>query len=236
MNYIRTVPRWFPESFMVISSVGSEIWARVHTSGSSNTQYQVHGEKYISRTRFFPDMRFSQDDSRHFVLSISAIKSAYSMVRFSAKCQKPHFLAHICNFWMIQNFWPKKGSVTFFLLSISTLKGLIFAGIKFRGDLISRAKWPRNPRNFITAKILKIDFREIKSPRKLETKPILENSLEITRNRIQNIEISGFFFCKIREIKYPRKLWSLKIRENKSSRKLENANSAKSAKFNPREN
>ena len=119
MNYIRTVPRWFPESFMVISSVGSEIWARVHTSGSSNTQYQVHGEKYISRTRFFPDMRFSQDDSRHFVLSISAIKSAYSMVRFSAKCQKPHFLAHICNFWMIQNFWPKKGSVTFFLLSIS---------------------------------------------------------------------------------------------------------------------
>ena len=41
------------------------------------------------------------------------------MVRFSAKCQKPHFLAHICNFWMIQNFWPKKGSVSFFLLSIS---------------------------------------------------------------------------------------------------------------------
>ena len=113
------VPRWFPENFMVISSVGNEIWARVHTSGSSNTQYQVHGEKYISRTRFFPDMRFSQDDSRHFVLSISAIKSAYSMVRFSAKCQKPHFLAHICNFWMIQNFWPKKGSVSFFLLSIS---------------------------------------------------------------------------------------------------------------------
>ena len=119
MNYIRTVPRWFPESFMVISSVGSKIWARVHTSGSSNTQYQVHGEKYISRTRFFPDMRFSQDVSRYFVLSISAIKSAYFMVRFSAKCQKPHFLAYICNFWMIQNFWPKKGSVTFFLLSIS---------------------------------------------------------------------------------------------------------------------
>ena len=119
MNYIRTVPRWFPESFMVISSVNSEMWASMHTSGSSNTQYQVHGEKYISRTRFFPDMRFSQDDSRHFVLSISAIKSAYSMVRFSAKCQKPHFLAHICNFWMIQNFWPKKGSVSFFLLSIS---------------------------------------------------------------------------------------------------------------------
>ena len=119
MNYIRSVPRWFPESFMVISSVSSEIWARVHTSGSSNTQYQVHGEKYISRTRFFPDMRFSQDVSIYFVLSISAIKSAYSMVRFSAKCQKPHFLAHICNFWMIQNFWPKKGSVSFFLLSIS---------------------------------------------------------------------------------------------------------------------
>ena len=119
MNYIKTVPRIFPESFMVISSVGSEIWARVHTSGSSNTQYQVHGEKYISRTRFFPDMRFSQDVSRYFVLSISAIKSAYFMVKFSAKCQKPHFLAHICNFWMIQNFWPKKGSVSFFLLSIS---------------------------------------------------------------------------------------------------------------------
>ena len=117
----------------------------------------------------------------------------------------------------------------------STLKGLIFAGIKFRGDLISRAKWPRNPRNFITAKILKIDFREIKSPRKLETKPILENSLKITRNRIQNKEISDFF-CKIREIKYPRKLRSLKIRENKSPRKLGNAKSAKSAKFNPREN
>ena len=81
----------------------------------------------------------------------------------------------------------------------TTLKGLIFAGIKFRGDLISRAKWPRNPRNFITAKILKIDFREIKSPRKLETKPILENSLKITRNRIQNIEISDFFakFAKL---------------------------------------
>ena len=47
-------------------------------------------------------------------------------------------------------------------LSQHTLKGLIFTGIKFRGDLISRAKWPRNPRNFITAKILKIDFREIK--------------------------------------------------------------------------
>ena len=119
MTYIRTAPRWFPESFMVTSSVGSEIWATVHISGSSNTLYQVHGEKYISRTRFFPDMRFSQDVSRYFVLSISAIKSAYSMVRFSAKCQKPHFLAHICNFWMIQNFWPKKGSVSFFLLSIS---------------------------------------------------------------------------------------------------------------------
>ena len=79
------MPRWFLESFMVISSVVcSEIWARVHTSRSSNTQFQVHGEKYISRTRFFSDMRFSQDVSRYFVLSISAIKSAYSMVRFSA--------------------------------------------------------------------------------------------------------------------------------------------------------
>ena len=81
--------------------------------------YWVTSEVIISKTRFFPDMRFSQDVSRYFVLSISAIKSAYSMVRFSAKCQKPHFLAHICNFWMIQNFWPKKGSVSFFLLSIS---------------------------------------------------------------------------------------------------------------------
>ena len=88
---------------------------------------------------------------------------------------------------------------------MTTLKGLMFAGIKFRGDLISRAKWPRNPRNFITAKILKIDFREIKSPRKLETKPIFDKSLKVTRNGIQNIEILDFF-CKIREIKYPRKL------------------------------
>ena len=113
--------------------------------------------------------------------------------------------------------------------------GLIFTGIKFRGDLISRAKWPRNPRNFIFAKILKMGFREIKSPRKLETKPIFEKSLKITQNGIQNIEISENFW-KIREIKYPRKLWSLKIRETKSPRKLENVKSAKSAKFNPREN
>ena len=72
-----------------------------------------------------------------------------------------------------------------------TLKGLIFAGIKFRGDLISRRKWPRNPRNFIPAKILKEEFRETKSPRKLETKLTFENSQKNHSKWYQNIEFLG---------------------------------------------
>ena len=53
------------------------------------------------------------------------------------------------------------------MLAVNTLKGLIFAGIKFHGDFILRQNRPRIPRNFIPAKILSTDFREIKSPRNL---------------------------------------------------------------------
>ena len=42
--------------------------------------------------------------------------------------------------------------------------------------------------------------------------------------------------CQSRENKSPQKLNGCKNRENKSPRKLENGKSAKSAKFNPREN
>ena len=56
--------------------------------------------------------------------------------------------------------WSERHHMIRILQSI--LKGLIFTGIKFRGDLISRVKWPRNPRIFISAKILNKNFREIK--------------------------------------------------------------------------
>ena len=42
--------------------------------------------------------------------------------------------------------WSERHHMIRILQSI--LKGLIFTGIKFRGDLISRVKWPRNPRIF----------------------------------------------------------------------------------------
>ena len=63
--------------------------------------------------------------------------------------------------------------------SVNTLKGLNSAGINFRGDLISRAKLPRNPRNFIPAKILNANFREIKYPRKLKKSKIHEITLKL---------------------------------------------------------
>ena len=62
-------------------------------------------------------------------------------------------------------------------------------------------------------------------PRKLCFFPIRENKSR-----------ENCFFLCIRENKSPRKLNDSKNRENKSPRKLEIVKSAKSAKFNPREN
>ena len=89
----------------------------------------------------------------------------------------------------------------------TTLKGLIFAGIKFRGDLISRQKSPRNPRNFIPAKIL--------------NEKIFRKRQKLSKNRM-NLKENARNINEIREIKSPRKL---QIDET-----------AKSAKIDPREN
>ena len=93
------------------------------------------------------------------------------------------------------------------MIGETTLKGLIFAGIKFRGDLISRQKLPRNPRNFIPAKIL--------------SEKIFRKRQKLFQNRM-NLKENARNINEIREIKSPRKL---QIDET-----------AKSAKINPREN
>ena len=76
--------------------------------------------------------------------------------------------------------WSERHHMIRILQSI--LKGLIFTGIKFRGDLISRVKWPRNPRifyprenfehellrNLIPSKFFEIIFPRNKFPRRLD--------------------------------------------------------------------
>ena len=93
-----------------------------------------------------------------------------------------------------------------------TLKRLIFMRIEYRGDLISWLKWLWNPWDFIPAKTSTVDFCKIKSPQKLETRQIFENSLYITRNVIRNIKIVEKFW-KVCELKYTWKSRNLSIRK-----------------------
>ena len=79
-------------------------------------------------------------------------------------------------------------------------------GIKFRGDLISLQKSPRNQRNLITAKIL--------------NEKIIRKSQILAQDRV-NLKENTWNINVIREIKSPRKL------------QIEEA--AKSAKIYPRE-
>ena len=82
-----------------------------------------------------------------------------------------------------------------------------FKGIKFRGDIISRQKSLRNPRNFIPAKIL--------------NEKIFRKRQKLSKNRM-NLKENARNVNEIREIKSPRKL---QIDET-----------AKSAKINSRKN
>ena len=73
----------------------------------------------ISRTGFFPDLRFSQEPQIWLVLPFSSTKSTNSRARFREKVEKPSKMTHFWNYWMIRSFRQKSGRVTFLRLSMS---------------------------------------------------------------------------------------------------------------------
>ena len=61
-----------------------------------------------SRTRFFPDMRFSLNVQEQYALSFKTHFTSDITVRFFTKVQKPHFG------FKLSHFWPKTAKPDFF--------------------------------------------------------------------------------------------------------------------------
>ena len=61
-----------------------------------------------SRTRFFPDMRFSLNVQEQYALSFKTHFTSDITVRFFTKVQKPHFGSNL------SHFWPKTAKPDFF--------------------------------------------------------------------------------------------------------------------------
>ena len=61
-----------------------------------------------SRTRFFPDMRFSLNVQEQYALSFKTHFTSDITVRFFTKVQKPHFGSNL------SHFWPKRAKPDFF--------------------------------------------------------------------------------------------------------------------------
>ena len=83
-----------------------------------------HGKHFIKRTRFFLGMRFSPWYSQNIVVSSKIFSWKFLPTVFHQnliKVKKGPFLARFHDYWMIQIFPGKKGSVSFLPLLSSNL-------------------------------------------------------------------------------------------------------------------
>ena len=80
---------------------------------------QLHSRSSISRSRFFPDMRFSQGVQKRTQLSEKHTFRVTFMSQFSSKFDNVLKIARFCTYWMIRIFPGKSGRVTLFSLSWS---------------------------------------------------------------------------------------------------------------------
>ena len=80
---------------------------------------QLHSQSYISRSRFFPDMRFSQGVQKRTQLSENHTFRVTFMSQFSSKFDNVPKITRFCTYWMIRIFPGKSGRVTLFSLSRS---------------------------------------------------------------------------------------------------------------------